>query len=239
MVAWPSIVPADDAADTEAILARARGDALSVDRVIQRAKANSMLKPSSSISCSEYIAVRNIDKQAIEFITDESKSLQKKAAELERAGDAAGSKKALDQIAENDRLKTNIEAARAAIMKEEDAKDCEAIDAAAVIKRARENKLTVDRVLKRAETDELIKPKASISCKDYAALRSVDAKAVAQLSDEIKALRKEAKDLGKAGDSAGAQKATDAAGERDKLMSNIQRAQARFKSVELQKCQAI
>ena len=90
-LAWPSMAPAEDlVTDPVSVLARARANKLTVERVVQRARAGKLLKAGSAdgILCSDYYAVRNIDDETLSVLAKEVKSLKKVEQKLIKDGDA-------------------------------------------------------------------------------------------------------------------------------------------------------
>ena len=111
-------------------------------------------------------------------------------------------------------------------------------DTASVLERARQNRLTVERVVQRARTGKLLKPGSAegISCSDYYAVRAIDDKALSTLNKEIKAYKKVEKELIASGDPDVATFFADKAGETTRMTQEIQEAMQAIRVAEQGLC---
>ena len=110
-------------------------------------------------------------------------------------------------------------------------------DTKAILERARQQKLTAERVVQRARSGKLLKTGEGIMCTDYYAIRAIDDTALSNLNKEIKAYKKVEKDLIKEGESDVAVFFSDKAKETQRLILSIQEAQAAIRAVEAGMCQ--
>ena len=175
----------------EGIMARAQRGELTVSRVIERAKSNELVEISTdSFSCKVLDSLVRVDQGACDSAQATIKTLR--GAQSRRSDDPAEMERqaqAKVELAELQTIKTRIDKQVSRLVSLEEEKGCvDAVatyDRARILERASKGRLTTDRVIQRARSNQLVSVEdafdAKLGCKSLDALRKVDRKALTEL----------------------------------------------------------
>ena len=189
-LATPACAEGDEIDDKilEGIVERAQSGHLSISKVIDRATQNKLVKlDSESLSCADLDSLVRVDQGACDSAASSIKTLQNfrqrrshDPAELERQDQAKV------EIANLQVIKTRIDNQVTRLVSLEEEKGClDAVatyDAGKVFERAESGRLSTERAIQRARTNQLVSVEdAKLGCSALDALREVDRKALTEL----------------------------------------------------------
>ena len=175
------------------IVERAQSGELSIAKVIDRAKTNALVELSTdSLSCDILDQLVRVDQSACDSAGASIKTLQQ--AMRRGSNDPIEQAQAKASLTELQTIKTRIDAQVGRLVALEEEKGClDAVatyDPGAVAQRAKVGRLSTDRAIQRARSNQLVSVEdAKLGCTALDALREVDRKALQTLERETRRAR--------------------------------------------------
>jgi len=177
--AWQNAASATlDEKEVKSIIKRAKAQSLEVDKVIARARDGELFDPTSSVfgskSCDVIDALLDVDKKALKKQLDEIRAVE------------------WEKVPELQAVKERIEKQVKFLQKTENKEGCldafVTYDRNAVLARARDQTLTVERAVQRAKEGKLLDTKSYMGCNEMKELVKVDKLALNQQQKEAQVL---------------------------------------------------